>query len=441
MYFNSAAMASTPELGVIDRGLAGENGELAARAVLMRGLDARLVMIDAANDVDKFHVLQGLEDPELPDGPERYYCFQRWGDTGGRGQARLEGPMLAPKVEATIRRTFEEKTGHAWRSVEPGHAAKDGMYWLQAAAKPNAAARWEYYVDDGVDGKRPGWYSYEGEALEEMEELYAQHVANECAERTATRTIKSGYFSYSVDVSAMSQTNTKTRTQRVIRRVFGRAEEEDENKKSERPASKLLAMKAMKVAPPKRPPAPKTKGAPKRASKVEKRPSSSSVVPVSRRLKTAGRSAAGASKAMKVMKSKTPMKKPKASVMKKVKAKSMKAMKTMTSMKVPKAMKAKKKRGPKSTTAKKGKMMLYEVVSGRKAKTAGGLQKEDIEKNRWGKLVPKRKAVSQKKNTWMVATSEARKALGITGFCPCGGSTKQGKELYKMAKKLHQASK
>merc|ERR1719310_2063056 len=105
---------------------------------------------------------------------------------------------------------------------------------------------------------------------------------------------------------------------------------------------------------------------------------------------------------------------------------------TMKKVAMKKVTKKSKHRGPISKTAT-GKMAFYFVLSGRKTKTVGGLKKEDLVKNKWGKIVPKRKMACQKKNTWMLATKKAQEALGLTGFCPCGGKTAQGKALYKKA--------
>lgn len=205
----------------IDQGVSQENPDLSSRAKLVPGLDARLVLIDADTGLDQFHVLQGLVDPHLPNSCQRYFCFQRWGATGGRGASKLDGPMSLPKVEAAIATLFADKTGEVWGSVEPGHRAKPGMFWLQHLMKPDAAARWEYFVNDHVNGKAEGWYPYVPDAMQEVEELYAQHVASNSDSRTSTRTIRSGHFAYKVDLEKMQQTNARTNKVRDIRRVFG----------------------------------------------------------------------------------------------------------------------------------------------------------------------------------------------------------------------------
>merc|ERR1711862_1002044 len=61
------------------------------------------------------------------------------------------------------------------------------------------------------------------------------------------------------------------------------------------------------------------------------------------------------------------------------------------------------------------------VFSGARVKTSSGLQKKDLKKNKAGKIVSRRASDA--------AIKAARKALGIKGFCPCGGKTRQGQAL------------
>jgi hypothetical protein len=132
--------------------------------------------------------------------------------------------MLQPKLAKDIAKVFQEKTGAEWGQLKPGDDALPGKYWLQQQANPDLSAKWEYYVDNGVDGKRTGWYPYTESASAEVEEIYAQHVANARESRTSTRTVCSGYFSYEVDLNEMKQRNTRTRKVRAIRRASGNEE-------------------------------------------------------------------------------------------------------------------------------------------------------------------------------------------------------------------------
>lgn len=248
-------------MAMVDRDLTNRDAALAAKVSLLPGMDVRLACIEA--EEDKYHVLQGLIDPGVGSAgdPKCCYAYERWGSTGTRGQIKLEGPMEQPKVAAALAKVFEELTGSSWGSIAPGDRAPPGKYWVQQHMNPDFQAKWEYYVADGVDGKRTGWYPYVTSASEEVEELYAQHVANGCEARTAMRVIQSGHFSYKVDLESMTQQNTRTKTQRTIRRVkasdsssVGSGPVPMEAAVKVRPMKAMKApqarlMKAMKVAP------------------------------------------------------------------------------------------------------------------------------------------------------------------------------------------------
>merc|ERR1712048_1047954 len=97
----------------------------------------------------------------------------------------------------------------------------------------------------------------------------------------------------------------------------------------------------------------------------------------------------------------------------------------------------------KSTIAK-GKRAKVSVFKGSKVKTSGGLKKSDLKKNKAGKIVSAKKSLLAKKSkggkaiaSWGVAFAKARKALGIKGFCPCGGKTAQGKALCAKTKSFY----
>eukprot|EP00490_Sorites_sp_Unknown_P029895 CAMPEP_0114675924 /NCGR_PEP_ID=MMETSP0191-20121206/48533_1 /TAXON_ID=126664 /ORGANISM="Sorites sp." /LENGTH=130 /DNA_ID=CAMNT_0001946031 /DNA_START=92 /DNA_END=484 /DNA_ORIENTATION=- len=125
--------------------------------------------------------------------------------------------------------------------------------------------------------------------------------------------------------------------------------------------------------------------------------------------------------------------------------KAMKAMKTMKAMKGMKAMKAMKKmkvmKAMKKSVIAKGKRAKVSVIKGFKEKTATGLKKADLMVNKRGKVVSKKAHAAAKKkfqaiSGWLKAVTQARKELGIKGFCPVGGKTAQGKALYAKAKSL-----
>merc|ERR1719231_1824101 len=113
----------------------------------------------------------------------------------------------------------------------------------------------------------------------------------------------------------------------------------------------------------------------------------------------------------------------------------MKAMKAMKAMAAMKAMKAMKKK----TVSKiaKGKMAKSVVFRGSKAKTVGGLTKNDLVQNMRGKIVSKKLLAHGKKayaniKGWTTAVQKARKALNVKGFV----AVKKGSPLYNKAKEF-----
>merc|ERR1719271_1696490 len=118
-------------------------------------------------------------------------------------------------------------------------------------------------------------------------------------------------------------------------------------------------------------------------------------------------------KAMKVMKKKA----------------AMKAMKVMKKKAAMKAMKAMKKSVSKIARGSHAKSM---VLRGSKEKTAGGMTAKDLLRNKYGKVVSKKKSAFAKKSPWIQAVTKARKALKITGFA----AIKKGTPLYAKAKEF-----
>merc|ERR1719160_917223 len=111
--------------------------------------------------------------------------------------------------------------------------------------------------------------------------------------------------------------------------------------------------------------------------------------------------------------------------------KAMKAMKAMPAMK-------------KTTVSKiaKGKFARSIVFRGAKTKTSTGLTKNDLIKNKRGKIVTKKSSAAGQKayanaKGWVSACQEARKALGIEGFV----AIKKGSAFYKEAKELYMTAK
>merc|ERR1712110_501835 len=110
-----------------------------------------------------------------------------------------------------------------------------------------------------------------------------------------------------------------------------------------------------------------------------------------------------------------------------------------------KVMKAMKKTMRVSKIAK-GSHARAVVFAGGKEKTVGGLTKQMLVKNKRGKIVSKKARAAGLRNKaviskWSRAFSQAKKALGLTGFLPCGGKTAVGKALYAKTKSIYEESK
>mmetsp|Transcript_5473 Transcript_5473/g.13909 ORF Transcript_5473/g.13909 Transcript_5473/m.13909 type:complete len:126 (+) Transcript_5473:73-450(+) len=101
------------------------------------------------------------------------------------------------------------------------------------------------------------------------------------------------------------------------------------------------------------------------------------------------------------------------------------------------AMKAKK-----VSVVARGKGAKARVFSGKKEKTSSGLKKEALTKNKFGKVVSKKKSAVSKQNyakglkAWSEAVKAARTELGLTGFVAIGGKCAAGKALYAKAKSM-----
>ncbi|CAD7946019.1 unnamed protein product [Amoebophrya sp. A120] len=133
----------------------------------------------------------------------------------------------------------------------------------------------------------------------------------------------------------------------------------------------------------------------------------------------------------KAMKKVPPMKQ--AAKNKKIVVAMKKVVKKPASMKV---MKTTKKRGAKKNGREskiaKGKLARRKVLAGSKEKTQGGLTKDDLRKNKYGKIVSAKVSENGKKmfkniHGWNRAMKMAREYLNVDGFCPAGGSSVRGK--------------
>merc|ERR1719187_126494 len=77
------------------------------------------------------------------------------------------------------------------------------------------------------------------------------------------------------------------------------------------------------------------------------------------------------------------------------------------------------------------------VFSGKINRTKGGLKKENLTRNKHGRVVSKKRHARGGKSGWMSAVVKARAALKIKGFCAVGGKTAQGKALLAKTRSLY----
>merc|ERR1719145_488171 len=110
-------------------------------------------------------------------------------------------------------------------------------------------------------------------------------------------------------------------------------------------------------------------------------------------------------------------------------------------MKTMKAMKAKR-----VSKVAKGKQGRAQVLRGTKEKTASGLTKDKLMKNKSGKIVSAKQSAAGKKRysnikAWNECVAQARKALNLKGFVAINGKKAEGKALYAKAKALYAARK
>merc|ERR1712048_92645 len=103
-----------------------------------------------------------------------------------------------------------------------------------------------------------------------------------------------------------------------------------------------------------------------------------------------------------------------------------------------------KKMAMKVSVIARGKRARSSVWNGKKLKTATGLKKGDLMKNKTGKLVSRKASLAAKKKpsarkilAWANACSKARKSLGIKGFCPVGGKSAKGQALLKAVRSFY----
>lgn len=183
--------------------------------------EAQLSQIDISKNMDKFFHVQLVQCADM-------FCVcSRWGRTGTKGQEQVAGPFKGAGAEAQALKAFEQKfkektgVGFAQRESYTAAAGKYSFNHVDYGRVQYGDVMWQYWVDNGVDGKADGWYDYFADASANVDATWLEWQNNP---RMMVRCISSGHWTYRLDFRTMTQANTSTGTQRKLRRtVDGKA--------------------------------------------------------------------------------------------------------------------------------------------------------------------------------------------------------------------------
>jgi len=191
-------------------------------AVLQEGTcvwSAMLKCIDIEQNMDKFYVLQVLYKGD------KAVFFTRWGRSGTTGQQeRMTFGGATKSLEAAkkaFESKFKDKTSFAWdqgKGLDQGRGRRGKYSPITVASSEEGDGKWQYYQDNHMDGKAPGWYDYFAEAVPTVEGVYVDWKNNP-GENLNVRCVQSGHFSYRINFDQMCQTNLSTQRERPIRRI------------------------------------------------------------------------------------------------------------------------------------------------------------------------------------------------------------------------------
>lgn len=223
-----------PELTVKEEEALGEvdaHAKAQGEIVTLDGgvCDVMLASVDVEQQVDDFLVLQLID---AGSGKNPFVVFKRWGATGTVGQTWRATYKDLATAASVFTDMFQEAAGYAWGESGPDYNSDDEE-WGDGSPRFNVMAQdyvvkrqwangnggaWEYWVDDGVDGKTPGWYPYTEDGAAMTENLWREKLLNP---NYFQRVVRSGCWAYLVDLSNMTQMNVTHggRKIRMIRRV------------------------------------------------------------------------------------------------------------------------------------------------------------------------------------------------------------------------------
>jgi poly [ADP-ribose] polymerase len=207
----SAIMDTHSSLGVIDP---ESNIKGTILDLLSHPCDVMLCLVDPAKHMDKFFILQLIE----KDNEDVWVVYTRWGRSGTAGQALEQEFEDITSAIKCFTDKFKEKTALEWEDREAPTVGGKYRFIAQDFVQKQggfSGAKWQYWVDDGVNGKVTGWYDYDDVASHQVERLYLEHTYNP---HFSCRSIASGSFTYDVDLAKMIQTNV-THSNHTSRRV------------------------------------------------------------------------------------------------------------------------------------------------------------------------------------------------------------------------------
>lgn len=87
----------------------------------------------------------------------------------------------------------------------------------QLSRKPDLAIKWQYYLNNSVDGKPLGWHDFSASGGQKLEAMWAENAA--AGSVRMTYHLQSGHFKYEVSIADMTQRNMTSGTVRCIRRI------------------------------------------------------------------------------------------------------------------------------------------------------------------------------------------------------------------------------
>ena len=168
-------------------------------------------MVKVTANSDEFHNLQLIKDAN-----SQWRIIATSGATGTKGKFEV---LSTETTEAGARAFFEKQykllTGldlsDSKATAVPGYFKR-----LDLDLSNKTAVKWQYYSDDGVDGKADGWYDYDLDSSEVVERIHDEYLYDR---ELSDRLVRSGNWSYRVSLIDMIQTNSSTNKRRRIRRV------------------------------------------------------------------------------------------------------------------------------------------------------------------------------------------------------------------------------